>query len=113
MTSDAPKNDELFLHYVMGMMHGGMVHLGKIMNPATQKIEKDLDAVRSIIDLLVMLREKTQGNLNENETNALKTAISTLQLNYIDEAKSPDASSPATPSSSSADEENTSTSSSE
>lgn len=79
---------DLFLQFVFGLMQSGMMQLGKIVNPVTGKIEKDLSAAQSTIDLLMMLREKTRGNLDKTESDMLNNAISTLQLNYVDEIES-------------------------
>ena len=69
----------------MGLSHSGMMQLGKVMNPMTQKIEKDLIGAQATIDLLTALREKTKGNLNKAEEDILINSISTLQLNYVEE----------------------------
>jgi hypothetical protein len=78
---------QIFLQHVFILMQSGMIQLGKIMNPSTQKIEKDLEGTKRIIDLLTMLREKTDGNLDDEEREMLVNAISSLQLNYVDELK--------------------------
>ena len=83
--SEKQKSEILFMQFVMGLSHSGMMQLGKVMNPMTQKIEKDLIGAQSTIDLLVALREKTTGNLNKVEEDLLTNSISTLQLNYVDE----------------------------
>ncbi|MCS7180305.1 MAG: DUF1844 domain-containing protein [bacterium] len=58
---------------------------GKIPNPLTGKIEKKLEVVKEIIELLEILKEKTKGNLTEEEDRFLNTTIANLQLNYVDE----------------------------
>ncbi len=83
---DTPRSD-LFVQFVFGLMQSGMMQLGKLMNPVTHKLEKDLAAAQSTIDLLVMLREKTRGNLDKTESDLLNNAISSLQLNYVDEVE--------------------------
>ena len=83
--SEKQKNEILFMQFVMGLSHSGMMQLGKVMNPMTQKIEKDLIGARATIDLLTALREKTKGNLSKAEEDLLTNSISTLQLNYVDE----------------------------
>lgn len=83
-----PDSKQIFLQHVFIMMQSGMIQLGKIMNPATQKVEKNLEGTKSIIDILTMLREKTAGNLDKDEKEMLDNAISSLQLNYVDELKS-------------------------
>ena len=82
---ETEKNEALFLQFVMSLMQSGMMQLGKFMNPMTQKIEKDLRGAGATIDMLVMLRDKTEGNLNKAEGDFLTNAISSLQLNYVDE----------------------------
>lgn len=95
---DSTRSD-LFVQFVFGLMQSGMMQLGKLMNPVTQKLEKDLPAAQSTIDLLIMLREKTRGNLDKTENDLLNGAISSLQLNYVDEV---DAAAKATPETNSA-----------
>ncbi len=83
--SEKQKNEILFMQFVMGLSHSGMMQLGKVMNPMTQKIEKDLNGAQATIDLLSALKEKTKGNLSKVEEDLLTNSISTLQLNYVDE----------------------------
>lgn len=100
---DATRSD-LFVQFVFGLMQSGMMQLGKLMNPVTHKLEKDLPAAQSTIDLLVMLREKTRGNLNKTESDLLNNAISSLQLNYVDEVEAAAKAAPSEQSSPSASE---------
>jgi hypothetical protein len=67
--------------------------LGKMQNPVSGKIENDLKSAQVTIDILVMLRDKTKGNLTKKEEEMLSSIISNLQINYADEAaksKKPD-----------------------
>ncbi len=61
--------------------------LGKIPNPQTGNIQKNLMQVKEIIDLLEILEEKTRGNLSKEEDNILKSTLSNLRLNYVEELK--------------------------
>jgi hypothetical protein len=81
----AQRHEAMFMQFVLGLLQSGMMQLGKIMNPVTKKVEKDLEGVQGTIELLTMLREKTQNNLSKTENETLAYAISTLQLNYVDE----------------------------
>ena len=81
----AQRHEAMFMQFVLGLLQSGMMQLGKIMNPVTKKVEKDLEGVQGTIELLTMLREKTQNNLGKTESETLAYAISTLQLNYVDE----------------------------
>jgi len=75
----------MFLQYASALVNSGMQYLGKIVNPLTGKIEKNLEAVQGIIELLSMLREKTKGNLSDIEEKIISDGIANLQLNYADE----------------------------
>ncbi len=84
---EAKYNEARFLALISGLSAGAMQHLGKIVNPLTGKIEKDMQAAQGTIDILRMLREKTKGNLTEREEKTLNALLANLQLNYLDEAK--------------------------
>jgi hypothetical protein len=89
MTVDE-KHEALFFQLVM-MFHTLTMHqLGKIKNPVTDKIERDLPAAQASIDMLEMLKQRTKGNLNDNEQRMLNELLKELKLNYVDEAGKPD-----------------------
>ena len=86
-SQDQPSAD-LFVTHIMALSQLGMIHLGRIENPATQKAETDLPAAREVIDLLGMLREKTQGNLTPEEQNLLDTWLYQLRMAFSQVASS-------------------------
>ena len=65
--------------------------LGKIPSQIDGKINKDLKSAQVTIDMLLMLRDKTKGNLTKTEEKMLEDTISNLQMNYADEAAKGDA----------------------
>lgn len=72
------------------MFHSLTMHqLGKIKNPVTDRIERDLTAAQGSIDMLEMLHEKTKGNLAETEQRFLAELLREVKLNYVDEAAKP------------------------
>ncbi len=82
---EAPGAD-LFVTHIMALSQLGMIHLGQIENPATSKAEADLPAAREVIDLLGMLRDKTQGNLTPEEQNLLDTWLYQLRIAFSQQA---------------------------
>ena len=73
------------------MFHTLTMHqLGKIKNPVTDKVERNLTAAQGSIDMLEMLKEKTNGNLTETEQRFLTELLREVRLNYVDEAAKPD-----------------------
>lgn len=86
MSNDKDYQQALFSHLVMSLAASAMQHLGKLVNPATNKTEVNLEAAQSTIDVIEMLREKTKGNLGEQETRFLQQTLSGLQMNYVETA---------------------------
>lgn len=76
-----------FIQFVSSLYSTCMFQLGKIMNPVTGKVEKDLFGARATIELLRMLQAKTQGNLSAKEKSAIEDDLSNMQMNYVDEVK--------------------------
>ncbi len=74
-----------FLQLVFSLQSSAWFLLGKVMNPVTGKAEKDLGGAKAVIDTLLMLKNKTKGNLTGNEQKLIDTAISNLELNYVEE----------------------------
>jgi len=88
---DTKEKNQLFFTQLVMMFHSLTMHqLGKIKNPITDKIERDLAGAQSSIDMLDMLKDKTKGNLGNDEERFLNDLIKELKLNYVDEAAKPD-----------------------
>jgi tellurite resistance protein len=87
MSENPGREAALFLQLVIGLQQSGMVALGKLMNPMTRTIEKNLDAARDAIDVLAALESRTRGNLEPDEERVLRQVLTDLRLNYVDELK--------------------------
>ncbi len=94
-------NMGLFPSLIMMLGSSAMQQLGKMVNPMTGKTEVSLEGAQASIDMLEMLKEKTQGNLKAEEEKMLSDLLSTLQMNYVqtaqEHAKQPSAAPSATP----------------
>jgi hypothetical protein len=77
--------NQYFFNIVTMFATSAWCQLGKMQNPASGKIEKDLQSAKITIDMLLMLRDKTKGNLTKKEEDMLTSTISNLQINYADE----------------------------
>lgn len=80
---DNKKNTQLFMGLCTSLVTQAWMQLGKIKNPMTDKIEIDLDAASLTIDMLGMLKEKTKGNVGDDETKILDQSVNELRMNYI------------------------------
>jgi hypothetical protein len=95
MSDDVPQMNELFLSLVFSLQSAGWSQLGKVASPVSGKIERDLLQAKMSIDLLVMLQEKTKGNLSSEEAQLLNSAVYNLQMNYVDEINNEKQASPS------------------
>jgi len=75
----------LFHHLITMFATLAYQQLGKLVNPITGKMERDLRQARITIDMLEMIREKTSGNLTDDEERLLDSILMELQMNYVDE----------------------------
>ena len=60
-----------------------MMAMGQIPHPVTGQAEANLDQARYAIDLLEILQEKTKGNLDDQQDNALRDILHQLRMSYI------------------------------
>ena len=76
-----------FVQLIFSLKTSAIMQLGKIANPLTGKIERNLNEAKYTIDMLNMIKEKTKGNLTSDEQKIIDDAVFELQMNYIDEVK--------------------------
>ena len=84
------KEDQLFIHLVNTFVQSAWISLGKVKNPVSDELERNVDQASYYIDLLDMLQTKMKGNLSEWEEQYILHSLSELKLNYIDEKKKKD-----------------------
>ena len=72
-----------FLNYITSLGFQAMIFMGEIPNPVTNEIDKNLEQAKFLIDTLSMLKEKTEGNLNEQEKLLLENSVYELQMKYV------------------------------
>ena len=81
------KEDQLFIHLVNTFVQSAWISLGKVKNPVTDILERNLEQATYYIDLLDMLQTKMKGNLSDWEEQYIIHSLSELKLNFIDEQK--------------------------
>ncbi|MHC4600905.1 MAG: DUF1844 domain-containing protein [Planctomycetota bacterium] len=72
-----------FVMMVAGLSTQVMLNLGEIANPVTGESRVDLTHAKYNIDLLGVLKEKTQGNLTAEEERALDLTLYELRVKYV------------------------------
>jgi hypothetical protein len=78
-----PKID--FSTFVISLNSSALVQLGVLDDPTTGEKSKNLLLAKQTIDVLGMMEEKTQGNLNADEANMLKSILYDLRILYVKE----------------------------
>ncbi len=73
-----------FIEFVMMQAQNAAFMLGQIPHPQSGKAEVNLELAQLLIDQLVMIQEKTKGNLNSDESRILAGAISNLQMAFVE-----------------------------
>lgn len=76
-----PEADFKFFATTLGMQ--AWIALGIIPNPMTKKAEENFNQAKFIIDTLDMLKEKTKGNLDKEESGLLEDMLYELRLAYV------------------------------
>lgn len=72
-----------FSTFIVSLSTEILFHLGEIPHPETGERQKNLPLAKHAIDTLVMLQEKTQGNLTEEEKKLLESMLYDLRMCFI------------------------------
>ena len=76
----------LFMQLVMQNQQMAMISLGKIKNPVSDTLDKNLEYAKISIDTFDMLIQKTKGNLSEYEEKLLAETVKQLKIIYVEES---------------------------
>jgi uncharacterized protein DUF1844 len=83
-----------FIEFVMMQAQQASLFLGRIPSPQSGKTEILLEPAKLFIDHLEMIREKTRGNLTNEEKEILNSVLSDLEMAYVQAAQATSASAP-------------------
>jgi hypothetical protein len=72
-----------FSTFIVSLSTEILFHLGEIAHPGTGERQKDLVLAKHAIDTLVMIQEKTKGNLTEEEQKFLESMLYDLRMCFI------------------------------
>ncbi len=85
---DLPRIPEAsFSLFVSSLVTQALFSLGEVENPFSKTIEQNLDQAKFTIDTLQIIKDKTSGNLTDDETKLLDTALYDLRMRYVDKSK--------------------------
>jgi len=93
MNQPPPRHDPLneiqampqvtFSTFILSLASTALVQLGEVPNPETGQIEQNLALGKHTIDVLDMLRAKTQACLDNEEKRLLDGILYELRLKYV------------------------------
>ncbi|MGQ4807906.1 hypothetical protein NKDENANG_01272 [Candidatus Entotheonellaceae bacterium PAL068K] len=72
-----------FATFVAMLANNVMIFLGQIPDPMTQQRRRDIQQAKHTIDVLIMLRDKTRGNLTAEEGQLMQELLPQLQMAYV------------------------------
>jgi len=76
-----------FPAFIMSLNTSVLYHLGEIADPVTGKSQIDFGLARHGIDTLVLLQEKTKGNLSSDEEGMLKGILYDVKMRFVNAVK--------------------------
>ena len=73
----------VFTEFLMGVASSAFIYLGLVEHPATGRRQVDLNAAKESIDMLVMLHNKTKGNLTRGEEKFFDDLLADLRMQFV------------------------------
>lgn len=87
---DAPKGADSpieFTTFVLGLASTALIHLGEAPHPESGTQAVDLPLARQSLELLSLLRTKTQGNLTADEQRVFDDVLADLRLRFVEKSR--------------------------
>ena len=72
-----------FSTFIVSLSTEVLFHLGEFPHPVSGEKSKDLPLAKHAIDTLAMLKEKTQGNLTDEEQKLMEGMLYDLRMAFI------------------------------
>jgi hypothetical protein len=84
-TEETPLPEMNFASFIFSLSTTAMYHFGDFPDPVTKKGQRNLPAAKQTIDILSILKTKTEGNLDEREKELLDGILYELRMRYVKE----------------------------
>jgi hypothetical protein len=73
-----------FTAFVISLATTAAIHLGDLADPATgERLEPNLEGATQMIEILVLLEEKTRGNLTAEERQVIEQVLHELRVRFL------------------------------
>ena len=80
---DVMPEQTMFTDFVMNIASSAFIYLGLVEHPGTGRRQVDMMAAKETIDLLMLLREKTNGNLTPGEARFFDELLAELKTQFV------------------------------
>ena len=80
---EPPLPEVNFSSFLLSLSSSVLLHLGEIPDPQSGGTKKDMALAKQSIDILTLLKEKTEGNLTEEEKNLLENLLYDLRMRFV------------------------------
>jgi hypothetical protein len=72
-----------FSTFILSLTTSALVCLGELPDPITKEKTLNLPLAQQTISIIEVLKEKTKGNLTEDEENLIGTVLYDLRMKYV------------------------------
>lgn len=76
-----------FSTFVLSLSTSAAMNLGGYQDPVSGHVPRNLELAKQSIDILGIIKDKTNGNLDADESSLLESVLYELRMRYIDEMK--------------------------
>ncbi|MSP18604.1 MAG: DUF1844 domain-containing protein [Bdellovibrionales bacterium] len=83
---EAP-NEIDFSTLIYSFATGALISMGLAPDPNTKKVQKNIVMAKQNIEILVMLQNKTKGNLSVDEAKFLENILMEVRLRFVETSR--------------------------
>lgn len=76
-----------FSYIVLPLYTQALVKLGLVEDPVTKKLDQNLPYAKRLIDILDLLKDRTNGRLEADEEKFLEACLDQLKSHYLEKAQ--------------------------
>lgn len=72
-----------FSTFILSLSTSALVHLGELPDPISDSKQTNLPLARQTISIIELLKDKTKGNLTEDEERLIESLLYDLRIKYV------------------------------
>ncbi len=81
-TEEQAYAQQVFLEFLNGLAHSMLAQLGEVPDPGSGLVREDLEGARQTLEMLSVLRHKTEGNLTAQEARMFDGLLYELMMRF-------------------------------